>query len=96
LGKEAEVNVAIPEPFKLVMPSVVVPLRKVTVPAAGLAPGAVTETVAVSVTVWPAATGFGDAVSAVVVLAALKLKLIAGEEMEGSNAALPLYAAVKL
>jgi hypothetical protein len=95
-GNVAEVNVAMPEPFRLALPRVVVPFKKVTVPAAGPTPGAATETVAVNVTVCPVVAGFGDAVRAVVVLAAPRLKLIAGEEFEGANPALPAYEAIKL
>jgi hypothetical protein len=83
------VNVATPEPFRLALPRGVVPLRKVTLPAAGPMAGAVTETVAVNVTVWPTGAGLGVTASAVVVLAGFTLKLVGGFETAGSKPALP-------
>jgi hypothetical protein len=67
---KAAVNVAVPADNGLV-PIVIVPLRKVTVPVGVPAPGLVTETVAVKVTLCPTADGFGEEDSDVVVFALL-------------------------
>ena len=54
---------------KVQLPSVVAPSRKFTVPAGVPAPGAVTVTVAVKVTLCPKTDGFADDVTIVVVVA---------------------------
>ena len=58
-------NVATPEAFKVPVPSVVEPFRKVTVPAAIVLPLPFTD--AVKVKACPAITGFGAATRVVVV-----------------------------
>jgi hypothetical protein len=85
----AEGSVAIPDPLRLALPKLVVPFMNVTLPTAGPTPGAVTVTVAVRVTVCPKAAGLGDRVSAIVVLALLVVKIVAGEEVEGWNPVVP-------
>lgn len=62
-------NVAVPVGDSGLVPIVTVPLRKVTVPVGVPAPGAVTVTVAVNVTLCPTVDGFCDEVRLVVVLA---------------------------
>jgi hypothetical protein len=62
-------NVAVPAADSGLFPMVIVPLRKVTVPVGVPAPGRVTVTVAVKVTLCPTADGFGDEVRLVLVLA---------------------------
>ena len=61
-------NVAVAAPFRVAVPRVVAPSRKVTTSGAvGVpAPGATTVTVAVNVTAWPKVAGFGDAARAVI------------------------------
>jgi hypothetical protein len=59
-------NVATPEEFNIPVPSVVLPLRNVTVPE-GIAPPEAAVTVAVNPTTPPTVTDEGEAVSAVVV-----------------------------
>jgi hypothetical protein len=65
-------NVAMPPLFRDPVPSAVVPSKNVTVPVG--APGAVTVTVAVSVTTPPATEGFMSAVSAVAVEGCITVK----------------------
>jgi hypothetical protein len=65
------VNVAVPAADSELVPMVIVPLRKVTVPVGVPAPGAVTVTVAVNMTACPTADGFGEEDNAVVVFALL-------------------------
>jgi hypothetical protein len=65
------VSVAVPAADSGLVPIVIVPLRKVTVPVGVPAPGAVTVTVAVNVTACPTADGFCDEANVVVVLALL-------------------------
>jgi hypothetical protein len=72
-------KVATPEPFRVPGPNVVAPSLNVTVPVGVPAPGATAVTVAVKVTDWPNTDGFGDAVSAVAVLAAPTVCVIAAE-----------------
>jgi hypothetical protein len=62
------VNVAVP-PDNVPVPSVTVPSRNVTVPDGLPAPGAVTVTVAVKVTLCPNVDGLRDEATVVVVLA---------------------------
>jgi hypothetical protein len=65
-------KVAVAALFRVVVPSEVVPSRKVTIPVGPVGvdePGATTVTVAVSVTVWPKLEGLGDALKPVVVAA---------------------------
>ena len=59
------VNVATPDEFRLAVPSKVLPLKKLIVPTG--VPVGLGVTVAVSVTVCPVITGFGAAVSTVLV-----------------------------
>ena len=70
-------------PLNATVANVVVPVLKVTLPVAALG-----DTVAVSVTVPPAGTGFGDAVS-VVVVAVFTTTLIE-DEVEAVSTASPL------
>ena len=65
-GSVVVFKVATPLAFNAPVPRLVVPLRKVTVPVGTLLPDW-GETVAVSVTLWPAVTCVGDAVKAVIV-----------------------------
>ena len=51
-------NVATPDAFSVLVPSVVVPSLNVTVPVGVTAPGAVPATVAVKVVDWPKVEGF--------------------------------------
>lgn len=51
------------------VPNEVGPSKNVTVPVGVPAPGAVTDTIAVSVNGWPAVDGFGDGTTATVVAA---------------------------
>ena len=62
---EEVANVATPLLFTELVPSTVVPSKKVTVPVATPVPGAIALTVAVSVTVAPATEGFTSEVSTV-------------------------------
>jgi hypothetical protein len=64
-------NVAVPDADNGLVPIVIVPLRNVTMPVGVPAPGRVTVTVAVNVTLCPTADGFGDEVRLVLVLALL-------------------------
>jgi len=64
-------NVAVPAADNGLVPIGIVPLRKVTVPVGVPAPGAITVTVAVNVTLCPTADGFGEELTVVVVLALL-------------------------
>jgi hypothetical protein len=66
------VKVAVP-PDSVPVPRVVVPSRNVTVPLGLLAPGAVTVTVAVKVTLCPKTDGLTDDATVVVVLALLTI-----------------------
>ena|ERR1700675_2235051 len=62
-------KVAVAAPFRTDVPSVVAPSEKVTVPVGPVGvdePGAITVTVAISVTVWPRLEGLGDATNVVV------------------------------
>jgi hypothetical protein len=61
-------KVAIPDEFKFTVPRSVVPSKKLTVPTGE--PVGAGETVAVRRTAWPKVAGLGEAVSAVVVVAA--------------------------
>jgi len=62
---------------KVQLPTVVAPSRKLTVPAGVPAPGAVTVTVAVKVTLCPKTDGFAEDVRLVLVLALLTTWLTA-------------------
>ncbi len=64
-------SVATPLRFTLPVPSVVAPSKNVTVPEGVPAPGALTDTVAVKVTLWPKTDGLGADVTLVVVSALL-------------------------
>ncbi len=55
-------------PLSVPAPIELPPSKNVTVPVCVPAPGAIAETVAVNVTDWPNTEGFGDDVTAVVVL----------------------------
>jgi hypothetical protein len=66
------VKVAVP-PDSVPVPRVVVPSRNVTVPLGLPAPGAVTVTVAVKVTLCPKTDGLTDEATVVVVLALLTI-----------------------
>jgi hypothetical protein len=59
-------KVAVPEEFRVPVPSVVLPSLKVTVPV-GAAEPVVWATVAGKVTVWPDAAGFSEELTEVVV-----------------------------
>ncbi len=59
-------KVATPELFSVPVPSVVLPLMKVTVPVGVAEPDVADATVAVSVTDWPKTLGLGVEVSVVV------------------------------
>jgi len=63
---EEVVKVACPEALSVPVPSVVAPSLKVTVPL-GVPPPLAGVTVAVKVTAWPNALGFGDEDSVVTV-----------------------------
>ena len=54
------VNVAIPEPSKVPVPSVVNPSMNVTIPVGMPEPGATTVIVAVNVTDWPNTDGLAE------------------------------------
>ena len=69
-ASEVMAKVAIPLPFKALVPMMTPALLKVTVPPAVPAPGAVAATVAVKVTDCPKSEGFTEDVNAVVVGAA--------------------------
>jgi len=92
-GSAAVLSVATPLPLTLDVPMLVAPLKKSTVPSG--VPVGVGVMVAVSVTVWPAMTGFGATPSAVVVAALLTVKLTAAD-VEVAKLALPEYTAVRL
>ena len=62
------VKVATPDPFTVPVPSVVAPSLNVTVPVAVPAPGTVTVTDAIKVTVCPKVEGFSDEFVIVVVV----------------------------
>lgn len=64
-GKLESVKLATPDPLRVAVPSRVLPLKKLTVPAG--VPAGAGETVAVRVTAPPAVDGFGAACSTVVV-----------------------------
>jgi hypothetical protein len=64
-ASDVVVSVATPEELRVADPSSAEPLRKLTVPAGHTEPSPVN--VAVNVSVWPALTGFGDAVRLAVV-----------------------------
>src|SRR5260370_37430286 len=64
------VNVALPLPFSVPVPSVVEPSLKVTVPVGTPLAGGVAVTVAVNVTGWLNTEGLDDELTAVVVAAA--------------------------
>lgn len=64
---------------RAMVPSVVVPSRKVTEPVGTPAPGAVAVTAAVNVTVWPYALGFADELRVVVDFAWLTFWLSSAE-----------------
>ena len=76
-------SVATPLAFSVPVPSVAVPLRKVTVPV-GAAPLAA-ATVAVKVSVWPTFNVVGFAVSVVVVTIAFTVTAIGGDETEARS-----------
>jgi hypothetical protein len=76
LGRVEVVTVATPDAFSVAVPTVVVPLRNVTVPV-GIP--AVEATVAVNVTACPAVDGFGVEVRTKVVVAFVTVKASAGE-----------------
>ena len=65
------------------LPITVTPSRKLTLPAGLPAPGAVTDTVAVKVTLWPKTDGLADEVRLVLVLALLTVR-----GSQGDNAGL--------
>src|SRR5437870_231991 len=73
--------------------SVVAPSLNVTVPVGVPVAGATGLTVELSVTVWPAADGFGVAVRLVVVLPAFTVCVTVAEAL-AANEALPLKAAM--
>src|SRR5262249_43447280 len=82
-------------PLRVPVPRKVVPSMKVIDPV-GVGPpvdGGAGVTVAVKVTVWPRPAGFGDAVSAVVVLACWTVTVMPAEVL-GENCVLPWYCAV--
>ena len=64
-GRLESVKLATPDPFRVAVPSRVLPLKKLTVPAG--VPAGAGATVAVRVTAAPAVDGFGAACSTVVV-----------------------------
>jgi hypothetical protein len=86
--------VAIPEPFSVPVPRVVVPLRKVTAPVGVGAPD-VPVTVAVKVTLDPAAMEVADAVNEVVVDPTTTLTVTA-LEVDAVFLVSPPYVAVML
>ena len=76
-------KVAVP-PLSVPVPSVVVPSSNVTVPVGVPAPGALTVTVAVKVTLWPNTEGLAEEATLVVVASGLMVWLTAPELLPAS------------
>ena len=84
-----KVKIATPPAFSVAVPSVAVPLRKVTVPA-GVPRVAVT--VAVSVSVWPTVSEVGAALRVVVVSGVTVT--VTGAELDAAKLVSPGYEAM--
>ena len=91
-GRLVLVKLAAPAVSALV-PRVVAPSLKVTVPIGVSDPGAVAATVAVKVTDWPNAEGLAEEATAVVVFAVFTV-CVSAEEVLALKLPLPPYAAV--
>jgi hypothetical protein len=87
------VSVATPEEFKVAVPKIADPFRKVTVPAGKAVP--LPFTVAVRDRTFPATTGFGEATRLVVVTCGVISTETAGEVLV-RHPAFPAYAAERL
>ena len=84
---------ALPDEFKVMLDSDLIPSRNVTVPVGVPAPGATAVTVAVNDTVVPESAGFSDDTSAVELFALFTVWIKIADVL-GAKLASPLYDAV--